>query len=674
MARATKAGLLPYLDDYLEQKRQEYTILWDDEWPNGCEDECGGRCILPTLPAELLLFVCDYLYQGDLMSLAATCHTMANITLPLLYRRDITDFDCLALRWSCTFGVIPTLERSLSYGAPVDHLFDPLGTTGCLWSHEDFINTPLKTAILSDEPAAVRALCARGANVNMPDSPRPPRAPWAETCHFPLSWAIGAPDMMSLRKPGIGFGNPEIVHILLTAGADPNQASLRKAGPWGHDLDPRSAPLLMAMHSEVPVETVELLLEYGATTWRRGFWGPSLHTIINASYQGRVQAAEVHIVHRNPMEVMVRPDSPPCWAYNREKVQLLLRYGAVKETSRIRVGETWLEMPSLYYYLPSPNIVELTQLFIEAGADLEEWETFGIPPLLAVIYCAEMQVFEACTTANAPGIPGIISTTTELITLLASATLTPSPNLRSTIIDLAPRPFTNPPSRKACLPPLAYLCQPFTFMGGPSLVPLLLHFGADPTLPGPDGVTPLHRAVTFSSSGGGQQLRALLAFRGGPRSSGLDVNARDVRGWTPLHYACFFGLRTAWDREAQREAVRLLVGAGADVRARTDEETGGGWTPLGLAVRAADREMVGLLLGYGAEVVEDLKGLCSTIIINDLKAERLATQSFVEEERETDMEGEELPSPSARVFGISGEYLIVADGSLASAVHINQLG
>ncbi|KAK0707988.1 hypothetical protein B0H67DRAFT_325643 [Lasiosphaeris hirsuta] len=454
MASTPKAGLIPFLDDYLEQKEQEYTILRDYEWLNGCcEDVCGGRCMLPNLPTELLLFVCDYLYQGDLMSLAATCHKMANLTLPLLYRRDITDFDCLALRWSYTFGIIPTLERTLSYGAPLDHVFDPLGATGCLWSQEDFFDTPLKTAIANDEPAVIRVLCARGINVNMPHPARASSTPFGETCHFPLNHALGAPDRMHHRKPGI---------------------SLRQGDPWG-DFNPWSAPLLLSMHSEVPAETVEALLECGATTSHRGSWGP------------RGQITAVHIAQRTPMEVMVRPENPPCWAYNREKLQLL-KYGAVKDKSRIHIGTTWFEMPCLYHYLPSPNIVELTQLFIEAGADLEEWGTFGIPPPLAVVYCAEMQVFEACKMANVLDIPGIISTTNELITILASATLSPSPNLRSTIINLAPRSFINPPSRKACLSPLAYLCQPFTFMGGPSLVPLLLQFGADPTLPGPDGI------------------------------------------------------------------------------------------------------------------------------------------------------------------------------------------
>ena len=75
--------------------------------------------------------------------------------------------------------------------------------------------------------------------------------------------------------------------------------------------------------------------------------------------------------------------------------------------------------------------------------------------------------------------------------------------------------------------------------------------------------------------------------------TGADVNARSSRGFTPLHYAAFYG---------SPEVVDLLLEAGAYVNAHA----GGNSTPLNAAIFGgsgrADPEVVTLLLGAGAHV------------------------------------------------------------------------
>ena len=76
-------------------------------------------------------------------------------------------------------------------------------------------------------------------------------------------------------------------------------------------------------------------------------------------------------------------------------------------------------------------------------------------------------------------------------------------------------------------------------------------------------------------------------------AAGVDVNAKNDRGWTPLH-------RAAWGRHT--EIVELLITNGADVNAKDDR----GATPLHHAI---DKEIVELLIAEGADVnAKDKRG------------------------------------------------------------------
>ena len=72
-------------------------------------------------------------------------------------------------------------------------------------------------------------------------------------------------------------------------------------------------------------------------------------------------------------------------------------------------------------------------------------------------------------------------------------------------------------------------------------------------------------------------------------ASGVDVNLKAARGWTPLHNSV--------DSD-DKEIVELLIKNGADVNATHN----GGGTPLHWAARKGQKEIVELLISNGASV------------------------------------------------------------------------
>jgi ankyrin repeat protein len=70
---------------------------------------------------------------------------------------------------------------------------------------------------------------------------------------------------------------------------------------------------------------------------------------------------------------------------------------------------------------------------------------------------------------------------------------------------------------------------------------------------------------------------------------GLNVNAKDRNGWTPLLEAVFGG---------HTDTVRVLLNRGADVN-KPDQA---GWTPLMEAASKGHTEIIKILLKYGAVV------------------------------------------------------------------------
>jgi ankyrin repeat protein len=103
--------------------------------------------------------------------------------------------------------------------------------------------------------------------------------------------------------------------------------------------------------------------------------------------------------------------------------------------------------------------------------------------------------------------------------------------------------------------------------------------GADLSVRGGDGFTPLHLAAFF---GGAAAVRAILATGVDP-----DADADNAFGVHPLHSACAVG---------DIESARALLDAGADPNVAQRS----GHTPLDAAERGGNAELAALLREHGA--------------------------------------------------------------------------
>lgn len=576
-------ALYDFLKAYLFERKAEYRMLykrWCTElnaydWPPW---HWSDKCVLIALPHELLLMICKYLYQADLLHLALSCRLLADFTIPLLYTRDITQFDSLSLRWGCTFGIISTLERALTYGASVDYAFDHGSALGCDWivgraAFAFLFDTPLKIAIAANEVGAVRFLCGKGAGVNSPDVHR-----FRFAAFYPIHWAIGIPNapFQSSLEPG----NPKIVRILLEAGADPNQLPITD-GTFELPFRRRTTPISLAMHGGVPIETVSLLLHYGANPLENDdFLRTAPHRLRSFLWSAD-------------------PFYDPS---DFDKIQLLLAHANPEDL--LSAFQRWLALvPLAYTFSRCEQVVKITSLFISHGVDLVGCVKLGISPIVCLIHA--VQKWAHCLWRRRPAklekITLVLKLVQDLITEMCEATIVAgeSPGIKkSTIIDAVNSNPNTPNGGNATrdIGALQIVCTPFGFPGRATLIHPLLYFGANLKRTDSNGAGVLHYAAMF---GPDDRLRPLLEFMGGPASSGLDLNARDSYGWTPLHYACLFGLRTRPDD--QISTAKLLLDYGAGIHARTDN----GWTCVEFAFRCGNDRLVSLLLDRGARP-EDL--------------------------------------------------------------------
>ena len=112
--------------------------------------------------------------------------------------------------------------------------------------------------------------------------------------------------------------------------------------------------------------------------------------------------------------------------------------------------------------------------------------------------------------------------------------------------------------------------------------------GAHPNVTGFAGRSPLHAATW---QGDLEMVQVLLKYK-------ADVDARDVDGGTPLHYAYSSYSARPNAGPAFPEITRLLLEHGADVNAQNS----GRFTPLHNAAGKGNVEVVRVLLEYGADV------------------------------------------------------------------------
>lgn len=105
------------------------------------------------------------------------------------------------------------------------------------------------------------------------------------------------------------------------------------------------------------------------------------------------------------------------------------------------------------------------------------------------------------------------------------------------------------------------------------------------------GLTPLHWAVASGQAKGRIACVELLV------NAGVDIEAINNSGYTPLHYACATG---------KNECARLLLDRGANIEAKVSSTC---YTPLHCAVLKGDEDCALMLIERGAVVnSEDING------------------------------------------------------------------
>ncbi len=137
--------------------------------------------------------------------------------------------------------------------------------------------------------------------------------------------------------------------------------------------------------------------------------------------------------------------------------------------------------------------------------------------------------------------------------------------------------------------------------GGPGVVELLIAHGAEVDARTESGKTPLHYAASHRYARGHEVSPRRWHYRDRWRqcdvvklliAKGAGVNASDIDGATPLHYALQSG---------QREIAEALIAAGAEIVAVKNE---GDQTMLHDALQQKDFALIGLLLANGADTEE----------------------------------------------------------------------
>ena len=288
----------------------------------------------------------------------------------------------------------------------------------------------------------------------------------------------------------------------------------------------------------------------------------------------------------------------------KEVVELLISKGADLSAKEDIFGKTPL------HYAAEEGHKETLKLLIDKGADVHAGDKDGDSPLAWAVYSNHMDIVKLLIAAGADV---NVKNNKYGWTPLYSATGGGHKKITELLIDKGADVNAKDDTG---MTPLHYEAMSWAaYHGHKEIVELLIAKGADVDAKGDDGRTPLDWAVDL----GYTELADLLRKHAGKTSEelfalfkaaakgnieavkqhldgGADVNAKDGGGWTPLHFAAWFG---------HTEVAELLIAKGADVNAKDHT----GRTPLNEAIETNQTKTADLLRTHGGktgiEHVED---------------------------------------------------------------------
>ena len=343
-------------------------------------------------------------------------------------------------------------------------------------------------------------------------------------------------------------GHHKIVRLLAAAGADPNA------------LNPLSRPLTIAVQKG-PLATAQLLLELGADPNARGLLANNT-LLIEATSKGQTDTAR------------------------------LLLNAEVDIHAENNFHETALDMAC------ARGFVEIAQILIEAGAQINRYGRDQAPPLIVATAAPERLHFlqKQGLIDDAETLDDIGDRAAQIVQILLAAGA--DPNLKSgsgaTALIIAAAQGSTAIVRallaanadvnlahdrdKVCHTPLITAIE----KGQAAIVQLLLEVGADYLVPNGKGILP----IDLANSKGLNNVVASL------REQGADTDTLTATTTALIGAA----------RTGDLEAVRQAIAAGAALDGDDRDFPKGGLTALMYAAQAGHSEILEVLIAAGADV------------------------------------------------------------------------